>query len=115
MRPHEARRRPVTLGRVQRRRHRPDYWLLLLSVVLLVFGLIVVYAISPGLSVQKHVSENYYVGKQLLAILMGVVAFVLVSNMPVQWWRRLEIPLLGVAGVAAFAVRFFWRTSQWGI
>ncbi len=107
MRPREARRRPVTLGKIQRRRHRPDYWLLLFSVILLVFGLIVVYAISPGLSVQKHVSENYYVGKQLMAIGLGVGVFLIAANMPVQWWRRLEIPLLTVAGIAAIAVRFF--------
>jgi cell division protein FtsW len=107
MRPREARRRPVTLGRVQQRRHKPDYWLLLLSVILLVFGLIVVYAISPGLSVQKHVGENYYVGKQLLAIALGVGVFAVVSNMPIQWWRRMEIPLLTIAAISAIAVRFF--------
>lgn len=103
-----SRRRPINgSGEVQRRRHRPDYWLLLLSVILLALGLIVVYAISPGLSVQKNVSENYYVGKQLIAIGLGVAVFVAAANLPLRLWRRIEKPLLVVAGISAIAVRLF--------
>jgi len=100
-------RRPVGFGSLQQRRHRPDYWLVLLSVLLLALGLIVVYAISPGLSVQKHVGENYYINKQLIAVSLGVVGFVVVANLPLSWWRRLERPLLISAGFAAVAVRLF--------
>jgi hypothetical protein len=35
------------------RRHRPDYWLLVISAALIAMGLIVVYSISPGLMVEK--------------------------------------------------------------
>lgn len=100
-------RRPIGVGSTGQRRHRPDYWLLILSIVLLALGLVVVYAISPGMSVQKHVSENYYVDKQLIAIGLGIIAFVGVANMPINWWRRLEIALLIGAGLAALAVRMF--------
>ena len=100
-------RRPLGVGSSGQRRHRPDYWLLILSTILLALGLIVVYAISPGMSVQKHVSENYYVNKQLIAIWLGIMAFVGVANMPINWWRRLETPLLVMAGAAALAVRIF--------
>lgn len=100
------RRRPASTGKTLRR-HKPDYILLLLSVVLLAIGLIVVYAISPGLSAQKNVGENYYVGKQLTAIILGVIAFIVTANMPTAWWRKLERPLLIAAGVAAVAVRLF--------
>ena len=100
-------RRPLGVGSSGQRRHRPDYWLLILSTILLALGLIVVYAISPGMSVQKHVSENYYVNKQLIAIGLGIMAFVGVANMPINWWRRLETPLLVMAGAAALAVRIF--------
>lgn len=100
-------RRPLGVGSSGQRRHRPDYWLLVLSTILLVLGLIVVYAISPGMSVQKHVSENYYVDKQLIAIGLGIIGFISVANMPIIWWRRLETPLLMMAGSAALAVRIF--------
>lgn len=100
-------RRPRFQTAPTSRRHRPDYWLVLLSCILLGVGLIVIYAISPGLSAQKHVSENYYVGKQLIAILLGIIAFVVTANLPVNVWQRLQTPLLVAAGVAAVAVRLF--------
>ena len=71
----------------------------------MMIGLIVVYAISPGLSVQKHVTENYYVSKQLIAIALGVFAFIVVSNMSIQTWRHIERPLIVTAGIASLAVR----------
>lgn len=89
------------------RRHRPDYWLLILSAVLLSIGLIVVYAISPGLSAQKGVPENYYINKQMLAVFLGVVAFIVCANTPLLWWKRLQKPLIIVAGCTALAVRLF--------
>ncbi len=104
MRPSQA-RRPLGVGSVLQRRHRPDYWLILLSLALLVVGLIVVYAISPGLSAQKHVSENYYVGKQLVAIALGTVAFLIAANVPIRAWRHLERPLIILALIASVAVR----------
>ena len=97
-----ARRRPVVLARdnSQQRRHRPDYTLLMISVLLLVIGLIVVYAISPGLSAQRDVGENYFVTKQLTAIGLGVLAFAAVAAVPLQRWRQLRKPLLIAAAVA---------------
>jgi cell division protein FtsW len=76
--------------------------LLVISLILLVIGLIVVYAISPGLAAQKNVSDNYYVGKQLLAVLLGLGAFTVVAHTPLKWWRHLEKPLIVGALVATF-------------
>lgn len=102
-----AARRPLITTEGGTRRHRPDYILLLISILLLGMGLIVVFAISPGLSAQRNMSENYYVVKQLVAIFLGIIAFLVVSNIPTRVWRRLEIPLLVCAGVASIAVRLF--------
>ena len=100
------RRRPILAsGEAKRRKHHPDYWLLVISIVLMTIGLIVVFSISPGLSVQKHVTENYYVSKQLIAIGLGVFAFIVVSNMSIQTWRHIERPLIIAAGIASLAVR----------
>ncbi len=101
MRPQSARRRlPTRLDINLGRKHRPDYWLLILSVTLLAIGLVVVYAISPALSASSHVSNSYYVGKQLLAIGLSAVAFIITSQVPLEWWRRAYKPLLIIAGVA---------------
>ncbi len=101
-----SRRRPV-LGEGNRRKHRPDYWLPLLATGLLAIGLVVVYAISPGVSVQKGVSEGYYISKQLFAIGLGVVAFLVLSRIPYQKWRLAVKPLIIASVLAAIAVALF--------
>ncbi len=100
-------RRPSGFGQINQRRHRPDYWLVILSSVMLVLGLIVVFAISPALSAQKNVSENYFVNKQIIAIVLGLVGFICVANLPTKKWRQFEMPLIIAAGIAAVAVRLF--------
>jgi cell division protein FtsW len=82
------------------RKHRPDYWLLILCAALLAIGLVVVYAISPALSGANHVSGSYYVNKQLLAIVLSVIAFVVTAQVPLTWWRQAYRPLLIVAAIA---------------
>jgi cell division protein FtsW len=82
------------------RQHKPDYWLLIFSAILLATGLVVVYAISPALAVANHVSNTYYVGKQLLAIGLSIVAFIATAQIPLRWWRQAYKPLLILAGFA---------------
>jgi cell division protein FtsW len=84
----------------QTRRHRPDYLLLILSLVLLAIGVIVVYAISPALAVEKHVSANYFVAHQLIAVALGIIIFAITARVPFQYWRHAYIPLLVIAGSA---------------
>lgn len=100
-------RRPnMHAGNIQRR-HRPDYSLLMISVGLLVIGLIVIYAISPGLVAQKHVSDNYFISKQLIAIVLGIISFTVTANVPMNVWRKLQKQLLATVLIATIAVRVF--------
>jgi cell division protein FtsW len=72
----------------------------MLCALLLAIGLVVVYAISPALSESTHVGNNYYVGKQLLAIGLSIIAFIVTSRIPLGRWKDLRKPLLIVAAVA---------------
>lgn len=85
------------------RKHRPDYWLLILSVALLATGLIVVYAISPALAMAHHVSDNFYISRQLIAIALGAIAFFVASKVPIATWRRFCMPLLILGALATLA------------
>ncbi len=67
---------------------------------MLVAGLVVVYSIGPGLAAQKHVSDNYFVGKQIIAILIGMIAFTAMAFVPHGVWQRLQRPIIGVAALA---------------
>lgn len=108
MRPRGARRAASIVDRSARpRRHRPDHMLVVLSLVLMVIGLIVIYAISPGLSAVQNVGENYYISKQLIAIMLGLATFGIVALVPLERWKHMQRPLLIAAGIAALAVQIF--------
>lgn len=86
------------------RRHRPDYSLLIIALLLAVVGLVVVYAISPGLASTKNVGENYFVIKQVIAILLGLGAFAVCSLLPVSALKGLRNALVGLAFLGSLAV-----------
>ena len=91
----------------QSRRHKPDYWLLVLASLLLAIGLIVVYSISPGLAVEKEVGQTYFINRQLIWAGLGLVGFFVAAQIPLAVWQRLQQPLLIVAAASAVVVRVF--------
>lgn len=87
-------------GQPTHRRHRPDYVLLILVLLLLFIGVIVIYAISPALAVGSNESASYYVIHQVIAVALGIVAFVITSRVPYDYWRRIYKPLLILGALA---------------
>ncbi|HET8991520.1 MAG TPA: putative peptidoglycan glycosyltransferase FtsW [Candidatus Saccharimonadales bacterium] len=86
----------LTLGR----KHRPDYWLMIWGLTLMVIGIVVLYAISPALAQTNHVSNNYYLIKQLIAVFLSFIAFYATYKIPLKLWRTYYKPLLIFAGLA---------------
>jgi cell division protein FtsW len=87
------------------RKHRPDYMLVVYMTLLLAVGAVTVYAISPGLTNGKDLASNYYSIKQLTAIGLGIVAFLIASVINVKTWKKLEVPLILLAVAVTLAVR----------
>lgn len=87
------------------RKHRPDYVLIIIALLLCVIGMIVVYAISPGLAATKKVDTNYFVIKQTIAILMGITAFAIFSFLPVNVLPKMRNALIGLSILGAVAVQ----------
>jgi len=81
------------------RKHKPDYWLLVIGSLLLTIGLVVVYSISPGLSASQHVGQSYFIVKQLIDVGLGIVAFIVASLLPLSTWKKLAKPL-AIAAIA---------------
>jgi len=86
------------------RRHKPDYWILILGSLLLGIGLVVVYSISPALSASQKTSQSYFVIKQLVDVALGVVAFLVASSIPIGKWKLLVKPLVLAAIVGSLVV-----------
>lgn len=79
------------------RRHKPDYWLVVICAFLLVIGLTVLYAIGPALSILNNVSTSYYTNRQLIAIALSVIVFLIFSIVPLHIWKQHYKIILGIA------------------
>lgn len=88
------------------RKHKPDYWILILTALLLSVGLVVVYSISPGLAASQHQSQNYFITKQLIDVGLGLAAFAAAAYLPTKLWFRLTVPLVIAALVGSAVVMF---------
>jgi cell division protein FtsW len=86
------------------RRHKPDYWLLVFASLLMAIGLVVVYSISPGLSASQHVSQSYFVVKQLVDVGLGAAAFVAASYLPLKFWPKFTKVLVLAAIIGSVIV-----------
>ncbi len=95
-----ARRANMGQSTTLSRRHKPDYWLLIIALALLGVGMIVVYSISPALAVEKNANGNQYVLRQFIGIGIGLLLFAVAARIPLHMWRHMYKPLLLIAGVA---------------
>ncbi|HZP55553.1 MAG TPA: putative peptidoglycan glycosyltransferase FtsW [Candidatus Saccharimonadales bacterium] len=88
------------------RRHKPDYWLFVMMCLLLTVGLVVVYSISPGLAASQHISQGYFIAKQLIDVGLGLLAFTFAAYFPIQRWYRLTTTLALAAIIGSVVVMF---------
>lgn len=71
-----------------------DYTLLFIVLFLLGFGMIMVYSTSSyeaSLSASLKYDEAYYLKHQALAAVMGLVAMIIVANIPYHFWERFAV------------------------
>lgn len=88
-----------TSSESQIRRHRPDYWLVVIALFLVAIGLTVVYAISPALSATTGGSGVHFVSRQLVAIGLSIAVFLVTARVPIAAWRQWQKPLLILAAL----------------
>lgn len=65
-----------------------DYSLLFIVLFLLGFGLIMIYSASSYEAFQDFKDAAYYLKKQLVAIIIGLVLMIVVANIPYHFWER---------------------------
>ncbi len=98
---------PVAAGVA--RRHRPDYQIVLFMGILVLLGLIVLYAISPArveLINQNGSSldQAHFMQKQLLYLGIGLTGFAFAATMTPEWWKRYTSKILLTGFVACFVL-----------
>jgi cell division protein FtsW len=93
------------------RRHRPDYQIALYMGLLMLLGLIIMYAIGPQ---RANVLNNAYGAsygsthffvKQTISLLLALGAFILLAVLPYEWVKKYATKLL-LVGLGACALLF---------
>ena len=93
------------------RRHRPDYLIALYTGILMLIGLVVIYAIGPqranvlNNAIGSDFSDSYFFVKQTISIVLAIVAFGVISIIPYKLILKHSAKLL-LLGLIACGVLF---------
>lgn len=68
-----------------------DYSLLFIVLFLLGFGLIMVYSTSSYEAALNNGDAAFYLKKQLFATILGLIAMLVVANIPYHFWERFAV------------------------
>lgn len=71
--------------------------LVILTAVLLVFGLSTLYSASSIVAMQAGRPSWHYLARQLVGVGVGVVAFAMLAKWDAERWREYAWPLIGIA------------------
>lgn len=91
-----------------RRRHVPSTTpyaagLTVLVVALLLVGLLMVYSASYARAYEQTGDPNFFLKRQLVAAVAGLIVFVVCALVPAQRWMSVDVLLLGVSVVLVLA------------
>ena len=76
------------------RRHRPMYQIALYMGLLLMLGLVVMYALGPqranvlNYAYGTHYDSNFFFNKQLASVIIAIVAFAICALLPLKWFNK---------------------------
>lgn len=102
------------------RKHRPDYLIALYMGILMLFGLIVIYAIGPqranvlNNAIGSNYSDTYFFIKQAISLVLAVIVFGILSTVPYTFVIKHAAKVL-IAGLVACAVLFVASKAGLGI
>ena len=65
-----------------------DYSLLFIVLFLLGFGLVMLYSTSSYEAAQSYGSSTFFLRKQILAVIIGLVAMIVVANINYRFWAN---------------------------
>ncbi|HEX2717489.1 MAG TPA: putative peptidoglycan glycosyltransferase FtsW [Gemmatimonadaceae bacterium] len=87
----------MTTTRIRWRMESEARALVAVTAVLLVFGLAALYSASSIVALQEGRDGSYYLLRQMLGVLVGIVVFAVAAKTDAEKWRDLAWPLMGLA------------------
>jgi len=89
------------------KKHNPDYWTFLIILILLTFGIIMVFSASQYFAQYKPYNDSYYfLKKQLYNAVLGVIAMVVLMQFDYHNYHKMAFPMLCVGMVLVVSVFF---------
>ncbi len=96
------------------RRHRPDYQIALFTALLMLLGLVIMYAIGPQRANvlnnaygTDYYTSTYFFVKQMISLLLAFVSFIALATVPFSFVRKHAGKIL-LLGLGACAALFFF-------
>ena len=83
-----------------------DVTFLVLVLLLLTFGLIMLFSASYAYAYYHDNDSFFYIKKQMIFAIAGIIAMVVASNFDYRYWKKLALPVMGVAIVLLIVVLF---------
>jgi cell division protein FtsW len=102
------------------RRHRPDYLIALYTGILMLVGLVVIYAIGPqranvlNNAIGSNYSDSYFFIKQAISLVLAIVAFIAISMVPYKFILKHAAKVL-IIGLIACVVLFIANKASLSI
>lgn len=90
--------------KVKKNSLRFDRYLLFPVLFLVGIGVVMVYSASSAVALKAHGADNFFLKKQAIFSVVGIVALVICRRVPVRLLRLMAYPLLGLAIVALGSV-----------
>ena len=69
-----------------------DYSLIFIILVLLAFGLVLLYSTSSYIGIVRYGDSAYFLKRQLAFTIGGLALMAGISYVPYRWWRYLAVP-----------------------
>jgi cell division protein FtsW len=69
-------------------RGRPDFPILLLTFFLVGFGIVIVYSASSIFSLHKYGTDTYFVNKQIIWAIIGLLCMLFTMNVPYTFYKK---------------------------
>lgn len=109
----------MAMGRKKQGRGSPDFGVILSIGGLLAMGLIMVYSATFDWAYQDYGNSFYFVVRQIVWALIGIVVLVTLTVIPYEWWREVAVPVMGASLLSLILVlilgdkRFGAQRSFW--
>ncbi len=88
-----------------------DSWLLIVVLALLCIGLVMVYSSSAFVAARTYGDASYYFQRQLLSVVLGLVAMLVTMRIDYRQWRRYSLISMCVVLPLLVLVLKFGRTT----